>query len=97
VKDAPEPIATEGVELPAPLLALTERLARQIHDLWAARRLSEGWRYGPNRDDRAKNHPGLVAYEALSESEKEYDRQTALETLRTMVALGYRIVPPDED
>jgi hypothetical protein len=84
------------VVLPDPLLALTERLARQIHDLWAARRLAEGWRYGLRRDDAAKTHPGLVAYEELSESEKEYDRQTALEALRTIVALGYRIVPPDE-
>lgn len=97
VKEGPDPIATEGVKLPPSLLALTERLARQIHDLWAARRLGEGWRYGPIRDDSAKTHPGLVSYEDLSESEKEYDRQSALEALRTILALGYRIVPPEED
>jgi hypothetical protein len=97
VKDGPDPISTGGVELPSSLLALTERLARQIHDLWAARRLSEGWRYGPARDDEAMTHPCLVPYEDLSESEKDYDRQTALEALRTIVALGYRIIPPGGD
>ena len=47
--------------------------------------------WGPRRDDKAKNHPCLVPYALLPEEEKEYDRQTALETLKTILALGYRI------
>ena len=97
MKEEAGPIETTDVELPSSLLGLTERLARQIHDVWAARRLREGWRFGARRDDGAKTHPGFVSYEELSESEKDYDRQTALEALRTIVALGYRIVPPGED
>ena len=31
------------------------------------------------------------AYDALPESEKEYDRTTAMETVKTILALGYRI------
>ena len=87
----PSPIVTDGVVLPADLLALAERLAENAHDNWACQRLADGWRYGPHRDDAAKEHPCLVPYDALTESEKEYDRRTALETLRAIVTLGYRI------
>jgi ryanodine receptor 2 len=89
----PRPIATEGVDLPTELLPLTERLAENAHDLWAAQRLSQGWRYGPQRDDANKLHPCLVPYEQLPDSEKEYDRIAALGTLNAILKLGYRILP----
>lgn len=54
-----------------------ETIARLNHDVWAARRIAEGWRYGPLRDDAGKLHPDLVAYEHLPEAEKAYDRETA--------------------
>jgi hypothetical protein len=66
-------------------------LAENAHDVWARRRLSEGWRYGPQRDEARKEHPSLVPYENLPESEKEYDRSVAMETLRAILALGYHI------
>jgi RyR domain len=88
---SPKPIDTRGVALPPDLLQLTERLAAHAHDVWAAQRLAQGWTYGPARDDRAKTHPGLVPYEQLSDGEKEYDRQAALQTLKAILALGYRI------
>jgi ryanodine receptor 2 len=56
--------------------------------------MDEGWTYGPERDGQAKTHPCLVPYDELPEDEKEYDRTTALETLRAMVKPGYYIVPP---
>jgi RyR domain len=90
----PTPIQTEDVVLPAALLDLTERLAENTHDVWARLRLAEGWTYGPRRDDVAKTHPGMVPYSELSESEKDYDRGTAMETLKAILVLGYQIVPP---
>ena len=87
----PRPIDTSGVELPPDVLELAERLAEHVHDVWSCQRLAEGWRYGPQRDDRRKEHPDLVPYAALSESEKDYDRNTALQTLAAIIALGYRI------
>ena len=87
----PSPINTLGVSLSEDLLKLTELLAKNAHDLWAAQRISEGWQYGPKRDDKRKNHPDLVPYERLPESEKEYDRIAAMETLRAIIALGFRI------
>jgi len=87
----PEPIDTSQVELDGEILELTERLAKNTHDVWAKQRLDDGWRRGPRRDDAKKEHPSLVAYEELPEREKEYDRNTAIQTLKAMFALGYRI------
>jgi RyR domain len=89
----PRPIDTSNVKLSEPLLQLTEQLAENAHDNWARRRLSEGWTWGPARDDAAKKHPDLVPYGELSEEEKQYDRDTAMETLRAILALGYQIRP----
>ena len=87
----PRPIDTSGIDLPDGLQALAEQLAENAHENWAQLRRSEGWTWGEHRDDEAKTHPGLVPYAQLSESEKDYDRRTAMETLRAIIALGYRI------
>ncbi len=87
----PAPRDTSGVRLPRAVAELTELLARNAHENWARRRMADGWRYGPRRDDAKKEHPSLVPYEQLPDSEKEYDRTTAMETIKTIVALGYRI------
>ena len=92
----PQPIQTDDVVLPDSVHALSERLAEHIHDIWAQRRLAEGWRFGPQRSDENRRHPDLVPYAALAESEKDYDRSTVFETLKAIIALEYRIVPPDK-
>ena len=88
----PKPLAVAGVTLSAELLALTERLAENVHENWAIQRFKDGWTHGPQRDDQAKKHPCLVPYADLPESEKIYDRETALGTLKAILSLGYRIV-----
>ena len=87
----PEPIDTTGVKLSQDIIELTELLAKNAHDIWARQRLAEGWRYGPERSDTRREHPSLLPYEELTESEKEYDRNAAIETLKAIIALGYRI------
>ena len=87
----PKPIETTAIQLPADLVELQERLAENTHDVWASRRLAQGWTYGPARDDAAKRHPDLVPYADLPDGEKQYDRDTAMETLKAIIALGYRI------
>jgi ryanodine receptor 2 len=87
----PQPIDTSEIKLSADLLELTELLARNTHEVWATQRIAEGWKYGTERSDTEKFHPCLVAYEDLPENEKEYDRNTAMETLKVIVKLGYRI------
>ncbi len=87
----PAPIDTSDVELEPSLLELRELLAENVHELWSRQRLQEGWRYGKARDERAKEHPSLVQYSELPESEKVYDRQTAMETIKTIIKLGFKI------
>lgn len=87
----PGPTDTAGVTLTEELRTLTELLAKNAHENWARQRMAEGWRYGPERHDARKEHPDLVPYEMLTEAEKTYDRITAMETLKTIIALGYRI------
>jgi RyR domain len=55
--------------------------------------MSEGWTRGPERSDVMRQHPDLISFAELTETEKEYDRATARETLRAILALGYRILP----
>ena len=88
----PQPLNTDGIELPPELLELTEQVAANVHEVWAAARKAEGWKYGKKRNDRRKEHPCLVPYCELSESEKEYDRRTAIETLKVIKLLKYKIV-----
>jgi hypothetical protein len=89
----PRPIPTSRVELDSDLHELVERLAESNHDHWARQRIGEGWNWGPERDDHAKTHPDLVPYDQLSESEKEYDRTSVVETLKAIIAAGYEIRP----
>lgn len=88
----PQPIDTTGVELPQELMDLAEEMAKNVHEVWAARRIADGWTYGEKRDDEKKTHPCLVAYEELPESEKEYDRRTSIETLKFILTQGFEIV-----
>lgn len=90
-KYVPEPLDTSGVQLPADLEQLVEKMSLNVHEVWAAGRIAEGWTWGPERNDEKKHHPCLVAYEDLPESEREYDRHTAVETIKLILSLGYRI------
>lgn len=87
----PKPIDTSDIKLSEELIQLTERLAKNTHDVWAQGRIEQGWKYGVKRDDERKETPCLLPYEELPESEKEYDRNTALETIKMIVKLGFRI------
>ncbi len=93
----PNPIDTSRIQLPDELLELTEKIAENVHENWSLGRIAEGWVYGAVRDDKNKTTPCLVPYSELTESEKEYDRVTAIQTLKLIVALGYRIEKKTEE
>lgn len=92
----PKPIDTSNVQLSEDLLNLTEMIAENVHDLWAVGRISEGWKWGDVKDAEKKTTPLLVPYGELPESEKDYDRNSALETLKLIIKLGYTIRKADE-
>jgi len=87
----PEPIDTSDVVLPEDLVALTEKIAENVHNVWAVGRIAEGWSYGDIKDIENKKTPLLVPYANLPESEKNYDRNTAMETLKMIVKAGYKL------
>jgi len=51
-----------------------EELASQEHDRWCRERKSDGWTYGPARDDTKKVHDAIVPWADLPEMYKHYDR-----------------------
>lgn len=87
----PQPMDTSDVQLPQELNELVEKMAKNVHEVWAQSRISQGWTYGPERSDALKHHPCLVPYEDLPEVEKAYDRDTALGTLKLICKLGFKI------
>jgi len=90
----PRPLDTSSVALSHSLQELLERLAENTHEVWARERLAQGWSYGSERDKDGLKHPSLVPYGELPESEKEFDRATARETLKAILLLGYVIQDP---
>ena len=93
----PQPADCSNTQLPQELGTLLEDLSRNVHEVWAYERMKEGWSYGPQRNDIIKKHPCLVPYELLPESEKDYDRNTAIGTLKFIINSGYRIVKEEEE
>ena len=91
-KYIPQPINTDDIALPDDIMKLCEKLSENTHEVWSKTRMDDGWTYGPERNDTKKQHPCLVPYGELPESEKEYDRNTSIQTLKLIIKLGYKIV-----
>ena len=90
-KYIPQPIDTSEVKLPDELEQLVEQMSKNVHEVWSETRISQGWTYGEQRNDELKTHPCLVPYDELPEEEKEYDRNTSVETLKLIIKLGFKI------
>jgi len=90
-KYIPQPIDTHDVKLPKDLELLVEQMSKNVHEVWAETRISQGWTYGEQRNDELKTHPCLIPYEELPEEEREYDRNTSIGTLKLIMKLGYKI------
>ena len=87
----PQPIDTNDVKLPEDLEQLVEQMSKNVHEVWAETRISQGWTFGEKRNDDLKTHPCLIPYEELPEEEKAYDRNTSIGTLKLIMKLGFRI------
>ena len=90
-KYVPNPVDNKDVKLPMELESLVEEMAKNVHEVWAQTRISQGWSFGEERNDATKKHPCLVPYEELSEEEKTYDRNTSVQTLKLILKLGFKI------
>lgn len=88
----PSPIGLDDVELSDDLTELQEAIAENAHEIWAKNRRDQGWSYGPERNDQKKETPDMIPYCNLPESEKLYDREMAMQTLKLVRKLGFEIV-----
>ncbi|ESO90186.1 hypothetical protein LOTGIDRAFT_123762 [Lottia gigantea] len=87
----PSPVTTGRIQLPAYIENVRDKLAENLHELWAMSKIEQGWSYGEERNPTNKKNPSLTAFERLPMSEKKYVITVAFETLRTLIALGYHI------
>ena len=87
----PSPIGLDDVELSEDLSELQEAIAENAHEIWAKNRRDQGWSYGPERNDPKKETPDMIPYCNLPESEKLYDREMAIQTLKLLKKLGFEI------
>ena len=91
MKYKPEPMNTSAITLPPEVSGLADFLSKNVHEVWAAQKVQDGYTYGPTDSKVLKTHPNLVPYEQLSEADREYDRNTALETIKVLIKLGFVI------
>ena len=87
----PHPINLDDVVVEEELIELREAIAENAHEVWAETRRNEGWSYGPVRDDVKKQHPDMLPYNLLPDSEKEYDRLMAMNTIKLLKKLGWKL------
>ncbi|XP_072301866.1 ryanodine receptor 3 isoform X3 [Eucyclogobius newberryi] len=87
----PMPVDTTQVVLPPLLDNVRDKLAENIHELWAMNKIELGWMYGKVRDDNKRQHPCLVDFLKLPETERNYNLQMSSETLKTLLALGCHV------
>lgn len=87
----PNPINVDDVVLPEKIAELTEYIAENTHEEWAKQRFREGWTFAPETNKKLKQSFDLVPYCELIDSEKEYDRKMAMNTLRVLYKYGYKI------
>ncbi|XP_066532570.1 ryanodine receptor 3 [Hoplias malabaricus] len=88
----PMPVNTSQIVLPPHLENIRDKLAENIHELWGMNKIELGWTYGKVRDDNKRQHPCLVDFSKLPETEKNYNLQMSTETLKTLLALGCHVV-----
>ena len=92
----PRPVNLDNIQLTDDLLELREAIAENAHEIWAAARIKDGWSYGKERNDANKKHPDLIPYSSLPDSEKEYDRLMALDTIKLVRKIGFEIIKKKE-
>ncbi|MEO8589774.1 MAG: RyR domain-containing protein, partial [Flavobacteriales bacterium] len=73
-----------------------EEMARMEHDRWMKEKLAAGWTYGPERNNLLKIHDKLIAYDDLSERDKDMDRDPVRRIPEWLGKVGYGVVKGDQ-
>ncbi|XP_070577063.1 ryanodine receptor 2-like isoform X7 [Ptychodera flava] len=93
----PAPYNLSSVILTPKMERLVEQLAGNAHNVWAKDRIEQGWTYGLTEDSVYKRNPQLVPFSQLDDTAKKLNRDTASETVRTILGFGYNLEPPSTD
>lgn len=93
----PAPLDLSAVELNPKMEELVDQLAENTHNVWAKERISQEWTYGLNEDVDKRRSPHLLHYSCVDEAIKIANRNTASETVRTLLVYGYVLDPPSGD
>ncbi len=91
----PKPLDISSVKLDEELVKLSSLLAENAHETWAAKTMSRGWQPGKAWDDSLKTHPHLRPYKTLPAKKQHTYRDGALQTVRSLLAMGYKVAPGD--
>lgn len=92
----PRPVDTSRVAIPTEVMPLIDSIAEHNHDVWAAARMREGWRYGESANSSDKRNPLLKPYSALTREEKQAALDSPTEIIRQLLAMGYTITKDEE-
>ncbi|KAF1427970.1 Ryanodine receptor 2, partial [Spheniscus humboldti] len=87
----PQPVDTSNITIPEKLEYFINKYAEHSHDKWSMEKFANGWMYGETYSESAKVQPLMKQYKLLSEKEKEIYRWPIKESLKTMLAWGWRI------
>lgn len=68
--------------MPVFIESVRDKLAENLHEVWAMHKIDQGWSWGEVRDDVRKKNPSLTSFEKLPMSEKKYVITVSFETLR---------------
>ncbi|XP_077437450.1 ryanodine receptor 2-like [Vanacampus margaritifer] len=93
---APSPVDISQVELPPQFEDIQDKMAENIHELWVMESVDLGWAQENDRDEVKRLDPRLVEFSKLPDQERIQNIQTAQNTLRTLLALGFHIGLDDE-
>lgn len=77
------------IQLPAYIENVRDKLAENLHEIWAASKIEQGWSYGEVRDDPRKKNPSINNFEKVPMTEKKYVITVSFETLRYMSKLVF--------
>lgn len=92
----PQPIDVSSVSINPELMELIELIAENAHDVWAVDKMKAGFSYAPTdqegKEQSGKHNHYLLPYEMLEEADKEPDRKMAMQTIKLVKRLGYRLV-----
>ncbi|XP_075257500.1 ryanodine receptor 2-like isoform X3 [Convolutriloba macropyga] len=94
-KPAPYDIAI--VQLGPVMSKLVELLAENTHNIWAEAKIARSWTHGAQDSASMKRTPLLTEYKNLDPVARKGVRNSAVEAIKLIVVLGYRIEAPIVD